>query len=604
MIDDPELPPVGVIRTADGRACFRVWAPAATAAELDLGGHRTPMAAEARGYHAVTVPRPEVGQRYAYHLDGEPPRPDPASRHQPDGVAGASAIYWPEDHRWDDLGWQGVADRRDLVFSEVHVGTYTPEGTFAAILPRVPALRDLGITAIELMPVGQFPGTRSWGYDGVLPFAPQHSYGGPEGLKRLVEGCHRLGMAVFLDVVYNHHGPEGNVFPRLGPYLTDRYKTDWGSAINYDGRGSDAVRALVLDNARMWIRDYHIDGLRLDAADQIIDRSPSMILAEIAEVAHVEGKKLGKAVHVFAETDLNDAQRFLKRPDQGGYGLDGHWNDDFHHAVHTVLTGETNGYYVDFAGGPKAVEKVLRQGFVNDGSYSEFRGRRHGAPATEFPGDRLVAFTQNHDQVGNRLKSDRYAASIPASALRLAAGLLLLSPRLPLLFMGEEYGETAPFPFFCDFQSEELIKAVREGRKAEFAHFGWSEEPPDPFDPATRASAVLSWDWSAPQRAGLRRLYRDLLATRRHVPALRDYATVKVQLLGSDVLEIGRESEPNVGEVRILFNLSGEARPWPGGSALFRSEAARYGGGPGPPPQELRPHEFAIDSDSFPDFTG
>ena len=604
MIDDPELPPVGVLRTADSRACFRLWAPSAVAVELDLGGRRVPMVAEPRGYHAATVDLPAVGQRYSYIIDGEPARPDPASRHQPEGVGGPSAVFWPEDHSWDEGEWTGVADRRDLVFSEIHVGTFTPEGTFNAVLPRLPALRELGVTAIELMPVGQFPGTRSWGYDGVLPFAPQHSYGGPEGLIRLVEGCHKLGMAVFLDVVYSHHGPEGNVFPRLGPYFTDKYKTDWGSAINYDGRGCDAVRALTLDNARMWTRDYRLDGLRLDAADQVFDRSPSMILAEVAEVAHAEGKALGKPIHVFAETDLNDGPRFLRPVERGGYGLDGHWNDDFHHAVHNVLTGEANGYYVDFAGGPSAVEKVLLRGFVNDGSYSEFRGRRHGAPATEFPGDRLVAFTQNHDQVGNRLKSDRYAATAPTSALRLAAGLLLLSPRLPLLFMGEEYGETAPFPFFCDFQSEDLIKAVREGRKAEFAHFGWDEEPLDPFDPATRASAVLSWDWSSPGRAGLRRLYRDLLSIRRHVPAFRDFATLKIQRIGPDVLEMARGGGPEFGEVRILFNLVGETRPWPGGTAMFRSEAERYGGDHGPPPTDLRPHEFAIDSDSFPDFGG
>ncbi|MBX6315150.1 MAG: malto-oligosyltrehalose trehalohydrolase, partial [Isosphaeraceae bacterium] len=532
--------------------------------------------------------------------------PDPCSRWQPEGINRPSAIWFPEQFSWDEGSWTGI-DRRDLVFYELHVGTFTPEGTFDAILPRIPVLRELGITAIELMPVGQFPGSRSWGYDGVFPFAPQQSYGGPEGLHRLVEACHRLGMAVFLDVIYNHFGPDGNVFPTFGDYLTEKYKTDWGPAINYDGPGCDSVRAMVLENVRLWIRDYHCDGLRLDAADQIYDRSPRHILSEIVEVAHREAERLGRRVHVFAETDLNDAPRFLHPLERGGYHLDGHWNDDFHHAAHVVLTGETNGYYIDFAAGPPALAKAFERVFVNDGNFSPFRRRRHGTTATMFPGDRFLAFTQNHDQVGNRLRSDRYAAFLPPSAVRLAAGLLMLAPRLPLLFMGEEYGETNPFPFFCDFEAPELVEAVRKGRKAEFAHFNWEEEPLDPVAASTRDAAVLSWSWDDPTRAGLRALYRDLLQLRRESPTLRDFRHARARILDEpgarDVLEVlrgGLEPDPTP-ELRIYFNLSGEDRALPidlaGELPAFRSELAAYGA---PEPEadvrftQLRPHEFLI----------
>ena len=609
MMDDPEVPKAGVIPLDAGHACWRVWAPKAEHAALILGQGETaqslPMEAEPRGYFAVRAPLPEPGSRYAYALDGGPIRPDPASRWQPDGIHGSSAVWFPERFSWDEAGWKGI-DRAALVFYELHVGTFTSEGTFEAVISRVPELLDLGITAIELMPVAQFPGAWSWGYDGVFPFAVQNSYGGPEGLHRLVEACHRLGMALFLDVIFNHFGPEGNVFPDFGEYFTEKYKTDWGIAINYDGRGCDSVRALVVENARSWIRDYHFDGLRLDAADQIFDRGPRHILADVAEAVRIEAGRLGRPAHVFAETDLNDAPRFLWPSEQGGYDLDGHWNDDFHHAAHVVLTGETNGYYADFADGPSALAKVYERVFVNDGTYSPFRGRRHGTPAVAFPGDRFVAFTQNHDQVGNRLKSDRYAASLPAPAVRLAAGILLLAPRLPLLFMGQEYGETNPFPFFCDFESPELIEAVRQGRKAEFAHFGWKEEPPDPVARSTRDLAVLTWSWTDPTRAGLRRLHCDLLRLRRQAPALRDFQHARARLPDGDdsrgLLEVVRGGPD--AELKIVFNLTGEERSLPSGCAsrvpAFRSEIPAYAGEERwaeAPAGRLAPFEFAIFGD-------
>ena len=603
MIDDPEIHPAGVIPLDHESARWRVWAPKAKAVELALDRGHLAMEDEGRGFFGVTTPLPSPGTRYAYALDGGDPLPDPCSRWQPEGVSKPSAVFYPERFAWDEGGWRGI-DRADLVIYELHVGTFTPEGTFDAVIPRLGDLLDLGITAVELMPVAQFPGSRSWGYDGVQPFAVQDSYGGPEGLKRLVEACHRAGLAVLLDAIYNHFGPEGNYLPTFGHYLTEKYKTDWGPALNFDDKGCDPARAMVLDNVRMWIRDYRFDGLRLDAADQIYDRSPRHILGEIAEVARAEGAKLGRPIHVFAETDQNDAPRYLRPVDRGGYGLGGHWTDDFHHAAHATLTGESNGYYKDFADGPAALAKAMSSVFVNDGRYSPFRERRHGTPATEFPGDRFVAFTQNHDQVGNRAKSDRNAASLDPAAVRLAAGILLLAPRLPLLFMGEEYGETNPFPFFSDFHDPKLVEAVREGRKKEFAYFGWDVEVPDPFAASTRDSAVLSWDWSDPSRAGLRRLYRDLLRLRRESAVLRDFRHPRVRLLGDlgapSVLEMVRSAEGG-RSLTIYLNLGPELWSVPEslfqGPPSFRSEVPAYGAPAEPGPGRLSPWEFAIFGD-------
>jgi maltooligosyltrehalose trehalohydrolase len=588
VIDDPEIPRAGVEALPDGRTRWCVWAPKATSVELVLDpahrADRVAMKARQRGFHEVMTDAVPVGQRYGYSLDGGPALPDPLSRWQPDGIDRPSAVFWPERFAWDEGRWAGI-NRADLVFYELHVGTFTEEGTFDAVIPRIGDLLDLGITAIELMPLAQFPGVRGWGYDGVFPFAPQHSYGGPEGLLRLVNACHRKGMAVFLDVVYNHIGPEGNVFPTFGPYFNDRYRTDWGPAVNYDGRSSDPVRAMVLGNVRMWVRDYRLDGLRLDAADQIYDRGPRHILAEIAELAHDEGRKRGRPCHLFAETDMNDARRFLGPVEQGGYDLDGHWNDDFHHAVHVVLTGDHSGYFLDFADGPRAVAKSYVRVFVNDGNYSPFRDRRHGAPVGDLPGDRFVAFTENHDQVANGNAGKRYAAVLTPAQTRLAAGLLLLSPRLPLIFMGQEYGETRDFPYFCDYHDPQLVEAVRAGRAAEFAYFNRPEEPADPVAPETFEATVLSWSWEEPRRAALRSLYRNLLALRRDHPSLRDFGTPAVTLSrGETILEVAR------GSLRIAFNLSDQEQPLPAElkprTALFRSEPGAA--------KALRPHEFAV----------
>ncbi len=577
----------GAVGLPDGSVRWRAWAPRAAAVDLVLidGDRRrvVPMRAEgAGGYFRHTEPGVPEGQRYAYRLDGGPERPDPCSLWQPDGVHGPSAVVRPERFRWADRGWKGLP-RAELVFYELHVGTFTPEGTFEAVIPRLPQLRDLGVTAVELMPVAQFPGTRNWGYDGVGLYAAQSSYGGPHGLQRLVDACHAAGLAAFLDVVYNHVGPEGNYLSEFGPYFTDRYRTPWGSAVNYDGRGCDAVRDFVLDNARTWLEEFHLDGLRLDAVHAIVDLGARHVLRAVKEVAEGVAGRGERLVHVVGESDLNDP-RLLWPPERGGYGLDAQWADDFHHAVHAFLTGERGGYYADY-GAARQLADVLESPFLYAGDYSPSRGRKHGAPPDGLSGDRFVVCLQNHDQVGNRAAGDRLGPLLGSPARqRLAASLLLLAPYLPLVFMGEEYGEENPFPFFCSFCDAALVEAVRQGRRQEFAAFAWQGEVPDPHGEETFAAARLSWSWpEGTPRAGLRRLYQDLLRARREWPALHDFARRRARLLpdaGSrSLLELTRGG--GAESVRAVFNLSDCAAPVGDGGqrVLFSSEAARYGGG-------------------------
>jgi maltooligosyltrehalose trehalohydrolase len=492
----------------------------------------------------------------------------------------------PERFAWADQAWSGVR-RQDLVFYELHVGAFSAEGTFDAVVPRLRDLRDLGVTAVEIMPVGQFPGTRDWGYDGVLPYAAQDSYGGPHGLQRLVAACHAAGLAIYLDVVYNHFGPEGNYLGEFGGYFNHQYRGPWGDAVNYDGRGCDAVRDYVLDNVRMWLEEFHIDGLRLDAVHAIFDLSARHILDAIQEVAVDAGRRRGWPALVVAESDLNDP-RVLYERDRGGHGLDAQWADDFHHAAHAFLTGERQGYYMDF-GAPEQLARAFERPFLYAWDFSPHRGRKHGAPADGLGGDRFVVCIQNHDQVGNNARGDRLNTVLgPAAKQRLAAALLLLSPYLPLLFMGEEYGEENPFPFFCSFGDPELARAVREGRKKELEPFLTHGEVPDPQAEATFAAAKLSWSWpEGSHRAGLRRLYRDLLSARREWPALRDFERRTARLVGEGgagpLLELVRGDDRAGEAIRAYFNLGDRPRPLPGGgldgtAVLFRSEAAAYAG--------------------------
>jgi maltooligosyltrehalose trehalohydrolase len=445
-----------------------------------------PLRKVARGYHYGIVQGVKPGTRYLYRLDGNLERPDPASKFQPEGVHGPSQVI-ERNFVWEGVHWCGIPFSHYVVY-ELHVGTFSAQGTFDAIAVHLDGLKDLGITAIELMPVAQFPGERNWGYDGVYPFAVQNSYGGPDGLKRLIDACHQRGLAVILDVVYNHLGPEGNYSGDFGPYFTERYRTPWGLAINYDGADSDEVRRFFIENALWWVTEFRVDALRLDAVHGIFDFSARHILEELAAAVHEQAERLNRRIYVIAESDLNDV-RLVRPPEVGGYGLDAQWNDDFHHALHTLLTGERTGYYQDF-GRLQDLAKAFAEGFVYSGAYSPARRRRHGNNSKDLAAHRFVVCAQNHDQVGNRLKGDRLSDLVSFEGLKLAAAVVLLSPFIPLLFMGEEYGETAPFPYFVSHSDPDLVEAIRCGRRAEFAYV--QGNPPDPQAEATWQSARLA----------------------------------------------------------------------------------------------------------------
>lgn len=588
----------GVFRRSDGSVIWRVWAPKSPRVRLvtfsEGRGVEIAMAPEEYGYFTCEQSHAEEGLRYAFRLADGRVYPDPASRWQPDGVHKPSAVLFPEDFAWDDGAWRGV-DREDLVMYELHVGVFTPEGTFDAILPRLEELASLGVTALEIMPVAQFSGARNWGYDGVHPYAVQNSYGGPRGLQRLVNAAHRAGLAVLLDMVCNHLGPEGNYLGQFGWYFTDRYRTPWGEAVNFDGPNSDPVRRFFVDAARMWIRDFHLDGLRLDAVQTIFDLSARHILEQLQTEVQEEAACQGRKVHVIAETDQNDV-RLVKPVRAGGYGLDGVWNDGFHHSIHALLTGQRDGYYVDY-GQPEHLAKAFNEVFVYDGCYSAFRRRRHGSRAGALDRTRFIVCIQNHDQVGNRAAGDRLASLLGPEANRLAAALLLLSPYVPLVFMGEEYGETRPFAFFCSFEDARLAEAVRAGRRAEFAAlaFQWGEVLPDPQDPCTFEAAVLQWAWpEGSPSAQRRRLYADLLAARRRWPPLADRQHTLATLVPGEanagcpatpdrpapLLLLERGSRPSL---IACANLTSQPHPLPpldlaGREAIFSSEDERYGG--------------------------
>jgi maltooligosyltrehalose trehalohydrolase len=511
---------LGGVLVGENACSFLVWAPRARSVEVCVVEPReraVPMQGAGCGYFHAVVEGISSGALYRYRLDGEKERPDPASRYQPRGVHGPSQII-DSRFNWNDSGWRGIPLEK-YVFYELHVGTFTPEGTFDAIVPRLAALKDLGVTAIELMPVAQFPGKRNWGYDGVYPYAVQASYGGPLGLKRLVDACHQHGIAVALDVVYNHLGPEGNYLADFAPYFTDLYKTPWGQAINFDDAESDEVRRYFTDNALQWVTDYHVDALRLDAIHAIVDPSARTFLEELSSAVHAKAKELGRYVYLIPEDNRNDS-RVMRSPEVGGWGFDSVWNDDFHHSLDVLLTGERDAYYQDFSG-VGDLAGAYREGFVYSGQYSKYRRKRYGISSKRIPAKRFVVFSQNHDQVGNRSVGDRPSQSLSFEQLKLAAGTVLLSPYIPLLFMGEEYGETAPFQYFVSHGDPGLINAVREGRKKEFAEFGWVGDIPDPQSEATFLGCKLNWNLHAEGRHRvLWNFYQELLRLRRDVSPL------------------------------------------------------------------------------------
>lgn len=522
---------LGATYLGHGRCQFCVWAPQVSALELHLLSPRDcllPMEPRGRGYFRANLENLEPGSLYCLRLHGSIDRPDPATRFQPRGVHGPSQVVDPR-FLWDDLNWHGLP-LSAFIFYELHVGTFTPEGTFEAIIPRLPDLKNLGITAIELMPIAQFPGSRNWGYDGVNLFAPQNTYGGPEGLKRLVNACHQHGLAAVLDVVYNHLGPEGNYLAEYGPYFTERYKTPWGPAVNFDGPHSDEVRHFFIENALYWVRDFHIDALRLDAVHAIFDRSAYPFLQELADAVRSQADLLNRQIHLIAETNLNDS-RLTRSAELHGFGLDAQWNDDFHHALRTVLTGEHSGYYQDFGQFGQLVE-AYRHGYVYSGNYSSFRQRRHGNSSRSLPAHRFVVFSQNHDQVGNRMLGERLTEHLSLEELKLAAGAVLLSPFIPLLFMGEEYGETAPFQYFVNHSDVGLIEAVRSGRKEEFASFAWQGEPPDPQDESTFLRCKLNHELREQGRHKVLWCFiQELIALRRTHPALSLLSKERMELV-------------------------------------------------------------------------
>jgi len=545
---------LGTHYQGNGRCAFTVWAPLMNTVTLKIVAPAElliPMTRAEQGYWRTEIENVFPGARYLYQLNGEKERPDPASRYQPDGVHGLSQIVDPSEFLWEDGEWKGTR-LQDLVIYELHVGTFTREGTFDAIIPYLGYLRDIGVNAIELMPVAQFPGARNWGYDGVYPYAVQNSYGGPEGLKRLVNACHRNGLAVLLDVVYNHLGPEGNYLRDFGPYFTDKYRTPWGDAINFDGPYSDEVRRYFIGNALSWETEFHVDALRIDAIHGIFDFSAKHFLQELGEAVHHRAEKLGRHVYVIPESDLNDV-RVIDPAEIGGYGLDAQWNDDFHHALHTLLTGEQRGYYQDFRK-IEHLEKAFREGFIYSGEYSAFRKRRHGNSSKQRPAHQFVVFSQNHDQVGNRMEGERLSSMVSFEQLKLAAGVILLSPFVPLLFMGEEYGERAPFQYFVSHADQALVEEIRKGRKDEFASFGWKGDVPDPGAESTFHNSHIDLELRhTGKHKSLLAYYAMLLKLRKSLPALSNPSKENQDVTGYEeerALLVRRQHGDNHG---ILF---------------------------------------------------
>ncbi|MBB2892845.1 malto-oligosyltrehalose trehalohydrolase [Flexivirga oryzae] len=498
---------------------FRVWAPnARDSVELALGDARLPMRREGDWWCLEADALP--GNRYAFVLDGGDERPDPRSLSQPEGPHARSAVVDLGAHEWTDGDWTGVPLHGGVVY-ELHVGTFTADGTFDSAVERLDHLAALGVSLIEVMPVASFPGSRGWGYDGVAPYAVHEVYGGAAACQRFVDACHARGIGVLLDVVYNHLGPSGNYLPEFGPYFTDHYSTPWGTAVNLDDRGSDEVRGYFIDNALMWLRDFHFDGLRLDAVHELHDGRAEHLLEELARRVDALSGELGRSLTLIAESDRNDPRTVAPRDDSGaGLGLTGQWSDDVHHALHVALTGETQGYYADFAD-PDALAKVLRTPFFHDGTWSSFRGRHHGRPVDldRTPAWRFVASLQTHDQVGNRATGDRLAQLVSPGRLAAGAALLLTAPYTPMLFMGEEWGASTPWQYFTDHQEADLARAVSEGRRREFSSHGWDSDVPDPQAVSTYTDSKLNWaELQDAEHARLLDWYAALIRLRRAVP--------------------------------------------------------------------------------------
>jgi len=532
---------------------FEVWAPLAESVSVQVDSACYPMQKRARGYWAAHIQQAQPGSRYGYILDGaESAIPDPRSPAQPDGVNGLSQVVDHAAFVWHDRAWQAPPLASAVVY-ELHVGTFTPEGTLDAAIGKLDYLKELGVTHVELLPLASFSGNHGWGYDGVALFAPQHSYGGPEAVKRFVDSAHGKGLAVLNDVVYNHFGPAGNYTGAYGPYLTESHKTPWGGAVNLEDIGSSEVRRFFCDNALMWLRDYHFDGLRLDAVHAYIDRSAVNFMEQLADEVKALGSELGKHFVLIAESDLSDP-RVVRPKEAGGYGLQAQWSDDFHHALWSVLTGETIGYYADY-GSLEQLAIGLQEVFVYQGQFSAYRNRHHGRPVHDLPGYRFLGYIQNHDQVGNRAIGDRLSHLVGPGKLKIAAALVLTAPFVPMLFQGEEFAASTPFQYFTDHEDQELGHAVSEGRTREFAGFGWSPaDIPDPQDPSTFHHSKLKWDEvDQPEHAEIRSWYTQLIALRHSHRAFTggNLAATKVRFQ-----EAARWLALERGPYRVLCNFS------------------------------------------------
>lgn len=607
---------IGAHYLGEGKCEFRLWAPKLdkVAVQLLTPERQTiPLEPQADGYWGDVVTGVYPGTLYRYVLNGYEAHPDPASYYQPQGVHGPSQVVDPQ-FEWTDQTWRGLP-LESLILYELHVGTFTPEGTFEAIIARLPDLRELGVNAIELMPIGQFPGDkdaepalayRNWGYDGVFPFAVQNSYGGPEGLKQLVDACHAQGIAVILDVVYNHFGPEGNCMSHFGPYFTETYRTPWGSAMNFDDAYSPGVRDYFLANALYWLRDCHLDGLRLDATQAIYDLGAKHFLQELAEVAGNLSQEQTWPRHLIAESDLNDP-KLIRPVAQGGYGLDAQWCDDFHHALHALLTGDRQAYYQDF-GQCADLAKSYTDSFVYDWRYAPHRERFHGISCRDRPPTQFVVCIQNHDQVGNQMLGRRLSQRLSFEALKLAAGAVLLSPSLPMLFMGEEYGETAPFTYFISHSDPELIRMVQEGRKQEGAAFHYECEPQDPQ--AIETFLICKLDWAKRQESNhqvLWQFHRELIRLRQTHPAWKtsDRNMIQSSYNEDQKVVIVRRQHPTHALLWVMnFDRSPQTVLVPGdlvqGQRVLAS-ADRQWGGPGSVSPEIlvAGQSLAIAPESF-----
>jgi maltooligosyltrehalose trehalohydrolase len=543
---------------------FNVWAPKAKSVDLIIRSRRIPLLPVAHGDWQIDVADPAIGAGYRYSIDGAAPLPDPRSQWQPEGVHGPSYIAEGITRYRGAHAGAGFRARplEQAIIYELHIGTFTAEGTYASAQDKLPYLAELGVTHLELMPVATFPGRRGWGYDGVDLFAPFPAYGTPRELAALIDACHEQGLAVLLDVVYNHLGPDGNYIGQFAPYFTDRYQTGWGAAINYDGPHSDGVRRFVIDNALMWLRDYGFDGLRLDAVHAIFSFEAMHVLEELAIAVGKLGEELGRSFVLIAESDINDP-RLVRARSSGGYGLDAHWADDFHHAIHRYFTGETGGYYGDFRG-LEDVATALRDGYVYQGQYSVYRGRRHGRAPTDVAAHQLVVSAQNHDQIGNRAQGERLSLMLGLPELKAIAALTLLSPFVPLLFQGEEWGAKTPFLYFTDHENAELGRLVAEGRAREFAGFQWQGTVPNPQDFDSYARSKLNWaELSEPAHAELLEWYRRLIQLRSdkvvHPPESSAYSVKAVVNFDAQAKWLNFYHNG----VLAVFNLSNEAQPVP-----------------------------------------